>query len=132
MQLRNLHLFPANISKLGRTGRLEAVGTGTGRKQNEEGRWTREPQCHIVECASFHGDTLKVKIPLEPCEEFEKLEKIIRDGKTAVISFSGLTIKPYAMTTAAGTFLSGVSAKADGFQILEILDDEMEDFSIEE
>lgn len=117
MLLKNLKLNPVNISKLGSTGQLEAIGTAIGRKQTEDGRWTREPANYIVECSAFHGDVLKIKLPLSVHEDFQKLVELLKTEDTVKLQFTNLEIKPYAMRTASGTFLSGVSAKAESFQI---------------
>ena len=77
-----------------------------------------------MDCSAYRGDTLKVKFPVTVESKINKLKKLLYDDVTVEISFSGLKLTPYAMIAKDGSLISGVSAKADDFEIVKEITNE--------
>lgn len=126
MKLKNLRVTLANIAKTTNAKTLEATGTGVINEKDNSGMWTTNAIGYTVECAVYRGDTIKVKFPVETAEKIIELKKMLENDVTVMISFTGLKLTPYALKATDGSIISGVSAKADDFEIVESTMDELD------
>lgn len=126
MKLRNLELTLANVSRASGNKKLEVLSTSAIRSRNSDGSFGNV-EGYAIECAANHGDTLKIKLPktTEIEEKIADLRKNLDDDCLCEVSFKRLKLTPYAMKTASGDVISGVSAKAEDFEshVVDIDDD---------
>lgn len=118
MKLNSLRIGMANVARTPNAKTLEVVNTGATKVRLDNGTYSDQIDNYIVECAVNRGDTLKVKFPLSVANKIENLKNFLYDDNALVeISFTNLKLFPYALKTNDGSVLSGVSAKADDFEI---------------
>lgn len=119
MKLSSVLLIDKNVFP--KPSKIAVVGTGT---YNEQGKTNtgRDFDGYTISCAARRNDTLKVKVPKENNSEvITRITDALNDGNAEVfVSFSNLKLKAYAMLVEDNRVLSGVSAKADSFQIVAI------------
>lgn len=119
MKLRNVRLTLANIATKTSARSLPVNELGVIKERGEDGKIIPDRiSGYSVTCAA-RRDTITVKFPLDVKEEWEKLKELIDDDIYTEISFEGLVLTPFALKTASGDILSGVSAKARTFQIVK-------------
>lgn len=120
MKLRNVRLTMANVARTTNAKSMEVIATSVIQKRNESNTgFTDEIEGYAVDCSAYRGDTLKVKFPVAVEAKINKLKKLLYDDITVEISFTGLKLIPYAMLAKDGSLISGVSAKADDFEIVK-------------
>ena len=117
MKLRNVRLTLANVARTTNSKAMEVTNVGTIKTRQEDGTYSNEISNYTVDCAAYRGDVLKVKFPLDVAEKIAKLKNHLENDELVEISFKGLKLTPYAMKANDGSVLSGVSAKADDFEI---------------
>ena len=117
MKIRNIRLTLANVARTTNAKTMEAISVGTIRPRLENGTFSSEITNYTVDCAANRGDVLKVKFPVELADKIETLKNHLENDELVEISFKGLKLTPYAMKANDGSVLSGVSAKADDFEI---------------
>lgn len=119
MKLSSVLLIDKNVFP--KPSKIAVVGTGT---YNEQGKTTnsgRDFDGYTISCVARRNDTLKVKVPKENNSALiTKIEDALNNGNEVYISCSNLKLKAYAMTVEDNRVLSGISAKADSFQIVAI------------
>ena len=126
MKLRNIRLTMGNIARTTNAKSMEVIATSVIQKRNDSNTgFTDEIEGYAVDCSAYRGDTLKVKFPVTVEAKINKLKKLLYDDVTVEISFSGLKLTPYAMLGKDGTLISGVSAKADDFEIVKEISNEL-------
>ena len=118
MRLKNLRLTLANVARTTNAKTMPVNSVGEIHLQDETtGKPLDEITGYTVTCSAYRGDELKIKFPITVKEKWEELKAELENDVNIEISFTGLKLTPYAMKTASGTVLSGVSAKADDFKI---------------
>lgn len=117
MKLKNLRLTLANVARTTNTKTLPVNETGTIREKNEDGSYSGTIKQYTVDCATRNGDNLKVKFGTDVAGKIAELDRLLENDVEVEISFSGLKLTPYALKSNDGSILSGVSAKADDFEI---------------
>ena len=117
MKLRNVRLTLANVARTTNAKSMEALNVGTVKERLEDGTYSDKVNNYTVDCAAYRGDTLKVKFPTTVASKIETLKNHLENDELVEISFKGLKLLPYAMKANDGSVLSGVSAKADDFEI---------------
>lgn len=123
MQLRNLKISPESVNRAGCGAEFEAVEASAFQPRGEE---VKEVSVRV---SVVHGDTLKVKLPLEQAERVRELNKRIYRGEAVKVTFDGLVLRAYALVTEDGKLLAGVSGKAEGF---DVTGDNVEDSLIDD
>ena len=68
---------------------------------------------------------MKVKFPISTAEKIADLRNKLEKDVEIEIGFTNLKLTPYALKTNSGDVLSGVSAKADDFEIVASKIDEL-------
>lgn len=115
-----------NVARTTNSKSMEVIATSVIQKRNDSNTgFTDEIEGYAVDCSAYRGDTLKVKFPVTVEAKINKLKKLLYDDVTVEISFSGLKLTPYAMLGKDGTLISGVSAKADDFEIVKEISNEL-------
>lgn len=117
MNLRNIRLTLANVARTTNSKTMDVINVGTTRVRLEDGSYSDEISNYTVTCAGYRGDSLKIKFPVTVAEKIETLKNHLYNDELVEISFSGLKLTAYAMKANDGSILSGVSAKADDFEI---------------
>lgn len=117
MKLRNVRLTLPNVARTTNAKTMEVINVGTTKVRLEDGTYSDEIATYTVDCAAYRGDTLKVKFPVDVAEKIATLKTHLENDELVEISFKGLKLTPYAMKANDGSILSGVSAKADDFEI---------------
>ena len=117
MKLRNVRLTLANVARTTNAKTMEAISVGSIKVRLDDGTYSDEITNYTIDCAAYRGDTLKVKFPVTVADKIAALKKHLDDDALVEISFSGLKLTPYAMKANDGSVLSGVSAKADDFEL---------------
>lgn len=120
MKLKNIRITMANVARTTNAKSMEVIATSVIQKRNESNTgFTNEIEGYAVDCSAYRGDTLKVKFPVTVEAKINKLKKLLYNDATVEISFTGLKLTPYAMLGKDGSLISGVSAKADDFEIIK-------------
>lgn len=127
MKLKNLRLTLASIARTTNSRTLPANSTSKIFKKDEAGNQTDELDGYSVNCSTYRGDNINIKFGLNVAEKIEKLNKELENDVNIEISFTGLKLTPYAMKSNTGNVLSGVSGKADDFEIAFIDNDALID-----
>lgn len=117
MNLRNVRLTLANVARTTNAKTMDVINVGTVRVRLEDGNYSNEISNYTVTCAGYRGDSLKIKFPVTVAEKITELKKHLENDELVEISFKGLKLTPYALKANDGSILSGVSAKADDFEI---------------
>lgn len=117
MKLRNVRLTLANVARTTNSKTMEVINVGTTKVRLDDGTYSDEIANYTVECAAYRGDTLKVKFPVDVAEKIAELRKHLDNDELVEIGFKSLKLTPYAMKANDGSVLSGVSAKAEDFEI---------------
>jgi hypothetical protein len=83
-------------------------------------------------CATFKGDVLKVKVPKTFALEITKIHDALNQNKGVFVTFTGLTLRAYAMSTdnPQNGVISGVVGNASDFKF-RIEEDDDVDINIE-
>lgn len=116
MKLSSVYLIDKNV--FSKPAKIAVVGTGTYNLQENTGR---DFDGYTISCVARRNDTLKVKVPKENNSAvITQITDALENGSEVYVSFSNLKLKAYAMTVEDNRVLSGVSAKADSFQIVAI------------
>jgi len=118
MKLSSVYLIDKNV--FSKPAKIVVVGTGT---YNEQGKTNtgRDFDGYTISCVARRNDTLKVKVPKENNSALiTKIDDALQNGSEVYVSFSNLKLKAYAMLVEDNRVLSGISAKADSFQIVAI------------
>lgn len=116
MKLSSVYLIDKNV--FSKPAKIAVVGTGTYNLQENTGR---DFDGYTISCVARRNDTLKVKVPKENNSAvITQITDALENGSEVYVSFSNLKLKAYAMTVEDNRVLSGVSAKADSFQIVSI------------
>lgn len=125
MKLKNVRMTMANVARTTNAKSMEVISTSVIQKRNDSNTgFTNEIEGYAVDCSAYRGDTLKVKFPVTVEAKINKLKKLLYDDVTVEISFTGLKLTPYAMLGKDGSLISGVSAKADDFEIVKEITNE--------
>lgn len=117
MKLRNVRLTLANVARTTNAKTMEAISVGSIKVRLDDGTYSDEIANYTVDCAAYRGDTLKVKFPVTVADKIATLKKHLDDDVLVEVSFTGLKLSPYALKANDGSVLSGVSAKADDFEL---------------
>ena len=112
--LRNLHLNLSNVARTSNAKSMPVNGVSEIYERDENGQKTDQLKNLVVDCSGYRGATLSVKFPVEIKDKFDDLKKRLENDVTIEIAF---------------TVLSGVSAKADDFDIVSTNAD---DFDIDD
>lgn len=132
MKLRNVRLVLGNVARTTNAKSMAVNSVGTIYETDDNGNRTDKVTGYTVTCSAYRGDELKVKFPIEVESKITDLKKQLENDIEIEISFSGLKLTPYALKTKSGDVISGVSAKADDFDIVSskldelIVDDDIE------
>lgn len=118
MKLKNVRLTLGNVARttnsktmpVNEVGEIRSVDEATGKPLDTVTGYT-------VTCSAYRGDELKIKFPATVKEKWEQLKTELENDVNIEISFTNLKLTPYALKTNDGNVLSGVSAKADDFNI---------------
>ena len=129
MKLKNVRLTLANVARTTNSKSMPANEAGFIYAKDDDGNWTTEIAACFIDCSAYRGDTLKVKFDASLKEKIVQLQKELENDVTIEIAFTGLKLTPYALKSATGSVLSGVSAKADDFTIVSTSAD---DFDIDD
>lgn len=132
MKLRNVRLTLANVARTTNSKTMPVNGTGTIKEKNADGTISDRIAQYTIDCSGYRGDTLKVKFDITVADKIAELNKLLENDMNVEISFVGLKLTPYALKSADGTVLSGVSAKATDFTIEKSDFDELTDLEIED
>lgn len=126
MKLRNVRLTLANVARTTNEKSLSVNSVSNIYKMDEHGKRTDIITGYKVTCSAYRGDELAVKFPAELKEKIDALKAELENDVEIKISFSGLKLTPYALKANNGDVLSGVSAKADDFEITYSGSDEID------
>lgn len=129
MKLRNARLTLANIATKASARSLPVNGVGEIKERGEDGKVIPDRISGYSITCSARRDTITIKFPLDVKPQWEELKKLIDNDVLVEISFEGLILTPYALLTKSGELLSGISARAQSFQIVskdQMLDDDIE------
>ena len=128
MKLKNLRLSLANVARTTNAKTMSVNEVGEIHATDKEtGKPLDEIKAYTVTCSAYRGDELKVKFPPDVKPKWEQLRDELENGDVNVdISFSNLKLTPYAMKSDSGNVLSGVSAKADDFDIVSTSAEDIE------
>lgn len=125
--LRNLRL---NLSNVAPTTNAKGLAVNSVREVYEtdaDGNRTGIVKEYVLECAGYRGAVLPVKFPTSIKEKFQEIKKSLDTSDVMItVSFTNLKLTPYALLTKQGTVLSGVSAKADDFNIISTSADDFD------
>lgn len=117
--LRNLRVGLANVAPTTNAKGLVVNGVREAYETDANGNRTDIVKEYIIDCAGYRGATLPVKFPVSIKDKFLSLKHDLDTSDVMVtISFNNLKLTPFALLTKQNTVLSGVSAKADDFEIL--------------
>lgn len=117
--LRNLRVGLANVAPTTNAKGLVVNGVREAYETDANGNRTDIVKEYIIDCAGYRGATLPVKFPVSIKDKFLSLKHDLDTSDVMVtISFKNLKLTPFALLTKQNTVLSGVSAKADDFEIL--------------
>lgn len=125
MKLRNVRLVLGNVARTTNAKSMPVNSVGTLYETDENGNRTESIIGYTVTCSAYRGDELKVKFPPAVSMKIDELKKQLENDVEIEISFSNLKLTPYALKTKSGEVLSGVSAKADDFEIASSKLDEL-------
>lgn len=125
MKLRNVRLMLANVARTTNSKSMPVNGVGVIYAQDANGNRTDEVTGYTITCAAYRGDELKVKFPVSTAEKIADLRNKLENDVEIEIGFTNLKLTPYALKTNSGDVLSGVSAKADDFEIVSSKIDEL-------
>ena len=128
--LRNLRVGLANVAPTTNAKGLVVNGVREAYETDANGNRTDIVKEYIIDCAGYRGATLPVKFPVSIKDKFLSLKHDLDTSDVMVtISFKNLKLTPFALLTKQNTVLSGVSAKADDFDIVSTNTD---DFDIDD
>lgn len=120
MKLKNLRLDISAITRKPNERLLEVIDEGELHKyDNSSNTSTNIVEGYYVDCAAPHGDTIRVKLPIDAEEKIRDMRPMLAREETVYIIPDNLTIIPYAMPGKNGGVFSGVSAKASDFSIVK-------------
>ena len=117
MKLRNLRLTLSSVARTANSKTMEASNVTPRRCRLKDGTFSDELEGYDVECVANRGDTLKIKLPLTVEEKVKTLKEHLLNDHLVELSFTGLKLFAYAMNGHNNSTLSGVSGKADDFEI---------------
>lgn len=125
--LRNLRLGLYNVAPTTNAKGLVVNGVRENYEVDAEGNRTGVVKDYVVECAGYRGATLPVKFPTSVKEKYLALKRDLDTSDVMItISFTNLKLTPFALLTKQNTVLSGVSAKADDFNIISSTADDFD------
>ncbi len=131
MKLRNVRLTLANIAPTTNARSLVANEVAEIKERDMDGNPTDKVIGYSITCVA-RRDTITIKFEnLDVKPECERLKKLLEDDFLVEISLEGLRLVPFALKTATGDILSGVSAKAQSFKIVKNEKDEFLDAEID-
>ena len=125
MKLRNLRLTLANVARTTNSKTMSVNSVGVIYKQDAEGHRTDEIGGYTITCSAYRGDELKVKFPVEVADKIADLRNKLENDVEIEVGFTNIKLTPYALKTSSGDVISGVSAKADDFNITSANLDEL-------
>ena len=125
MKLRNLRLLLGNVARTTNAKSMPVNSVGVLYATDENGNRSDTVTGYTVICSAYRGDELKIKFPLEVADKIADLKNKLENDVEIEISFTNLKLTPYALKTKTGDVLSGVSAKADDFNIVSSKLDEL-------
>lgn len=117
MKLKNVRLTLANVARTTTSKTMPVNEVGVIFKQDAEGNRTDEIGGYTITCSAYRGDELKIKFPVTVAEKVAELRNKLENDVEIEVSFTNLKLIPYALKTKSGDVISGVSAKADDFEI---------------
>ncbi len=117
MKLKNIRLSIANIAKDPTQTSLPVNETGTIFETAPE-TGIRSVIGYSITCSGNKGDEIKIKLPLTTEKKITELKNLLDRDMDVAVEFSGLSLRAYAMKTSDGNVFSGISAKADDFDII--------------
>ena len=121
----------ANVARTTNSKSMPVNGVGVIYAQDANGNRTEEVIGYTITCAAYRGDELKIKFPTAVADKIADLRNQLENDVEIEIGFTNLKLTPYALKTNSGDVLSGVSAKADDFEIVSskldefLLDDDV-------
>lgn len=122
MRLKNLRL---SISNVARTSNARTLAVNSVGEIHAADR-SNEIIGFSITCSVYRGDELRIKLPLTVQEKWEQLKIALESDINIEISFTALKLTAYALKTETGNIISGVSAKADDFEIVSTSADDLE------
>ena len=125
MKLRNVKLVLGNVARTTNAKSMPVNSVGNIYKTDELGNRTDALIGYTVTCSANKGDELKVKFPLDVADKIADLKEKLANDVEIEISFVNLKLTPYALKAKSGEILSGVSGKADDFNIFSTKLDEL-------
>lgn len=117
MKLRSLKLFLGNIARTTNSKSLPVNSIGNIYETDENGNRSDTIVGYTINCATNKGDEIKIKFPMSVEEKITDLKRQLENDVEIEISFTNLKLTPYALKTKSGDVISGVSGKADDFNI---------------
>lgn len=132
MKLRNLKVFLSNVARTTNAKSLPVNSVGNIYETDDNGNRSDTIIGYTITCSANKGDELKVKFPLAVADKIADLKKQLESDVEIEISFVNLKLTPYALKTKSGDVISGVSGKADDFNIFSTkMDDVMLDVDVD-
>ena len=125
MRLKNLRLNLSNVARTTNSRTMPVNETSIIYSTDEEGNYTKTIAGYTVSCSAYHGDELKIKFPVSVQSKIAKLNERLENDIETSITFTELKLKAYAMKGTTGNIISGVSASADDFEIVDTAEDEI-------
>lgn len=116
--LRNLHLNMGNVARTMNDKGMEVSNTTIIYDYDESGQKLETIKALAITCNGYRGGQLTIKFPPSIEEKFRKLEEMMESDISVMISFKKLKLTAYALKASDGRILSGVSAKAEDFEII--------------
>lgn len=130
MMLKELRLTLASVARTSNAKGMEVASVAPIYGRDETGTTTDTVTGYSVNCSGNRGAIIKVKFPVTVKEKWEDLKNRLDTADVLItIGFKGLKITPYALTSKDGRLISGVSAKADDFEIINTQADDI-DFDV--
>lgn len=127
MKLKSLRLSLACIARTSNARTLAVNSVGEIHATDKEtGRPLDEIIGYSIICSVYRGDELKIKFPITVKEKWEQLKIALESDINIEISFTALKLTAFALKTETGNIISGVSAKADDFEIASTSADDLE------
>lgn len=125
MKLKNLRLNLSNVARTTNSKTMPVNETGVIFATDDEGNFTKDIAGYTVSCSAYHGDEIKIKFPSSVKPKIDELNERLENDLEISISFTGLKLKAYAMKGTSGNIISGISASADDFEIVDTAEDEI-------
>lgn len=124
MKIENVNLTASSIARRPLGESLEGIKAGKTQVY-VDGKPTERSSGYYIECLAHDGDTIRIKLPLSAEKKIEEIQPLLDRGDILPIIFEELEISIYAwIDKKENRLVSGVTAKAKGFHLLNQADDD--------